>query len=91
MRSIQTPASWRKTCWLGHAEGSEDTHFAEHATKTDLLELRKKHLAMGCSLRCYPYFHLFDAQELVRKWRTAGLMDASKPHCFNPAGWTGTY
>ena len=33
--------------------------------KIFLLELRQKHLAMGCAVRCYSDFHLFDAQKLV--------------------------
>ena len=51
--------NWRETCWISiwKVLGSQ---FVERAKKAVFLELRQKHLAMGCSVRRYSNFHLSD-------------------------------
>ena len=59
--------------------------------KAVFLELRQKRLAMGCVVRCYPDFHLFDTEKLVLKRRTGTRFRASKHGCQNSARGTGSY
>ncbi len=58
--------------------------------KVVLLELRKEHLAMGYAMRRNIDIHFFDPEKLVRKWRTKGLHQASKPSCVDPCYWPRT-
>jgi hypothetical protein len=55
--------------------------------KVVLLELRKKHLAMGHAVRRNTDIHFFDPSEMVRERRTKRLLRASKPSCVDHFDW----